>query len=228
MDLPPLRRVTSPDDPFAEEVLDLFEDLFPPEELEPRDVIRAEWTDSAYETWTFAEGGRTGGICRGRVNPQGEWCWIVHVGLRSDLRGRGWGEPLLLGGIKQICRNSPGVKGTILEVERVQDALDSRSRAVREKRISFFKRLGAELLTTSYIQASVRPGCPPVPLNLLWLPHVPLIPERGGLIESFYQTAFELPPDHPFVLSALGQIGLEEAMRLGSLPGEPELGPVDS
>lgn len=219
MVFPPLRRVASQEDPHAEEILDLFESLFPPEELEPREVIAGEWHGSPYETWTFEEGGKTGGICRGRVDPDREWCWIVHIGLRPDLRGRGWGADLLLEGIEQICRESPKTKGTILEVERVQDALDPESRLAREKRLAFFDRLGAELLSPTYIQASVRPGCPPVPLNLLWLQRSPGIPDAPALIQSFYRTAFGLAMDHPFVRCALGRLGLEEALSLSEAPG---------
>lgn len=212
MDLPPLRRVLSREDPHAEEILDLFESLFPPDELEPREVIEREWPDSPYETWTFEEGGRTGGICRGRVGPDGDWCWIVHVGLRDDLRGRGWGDDLLQTGINCICRQAPDVRGTLLEVERVQDAPDDHALIVRQKRLSFFDHLGAQLLTSTYIQASVRPGCQPVPLNLLWLPRQPGAPDSQALIQSFYLTAFGFQPSHSFVQCALGQIGMSEAL----------------
>lgn len=211
--LPPLRRVASPSDPLGDEILDLFESLFPPEELEPREVIREEWSGSPFETWIVEEGGRVGGLCRGRVSPRGDWCWIVHVGLRADLRGRGWGAPLLLQGINAIAQGHPEVKGTILEVERAEDAPTPDDLDMRQRRLAFFAKLGAVELTSTYIQAPVRPGMPPVPLNLLWLPRSPETPDKPRLIEGFYQAAFDLSPSHPYVQSALGKMALLEALR---------------
>lgn len=213
MELPPLRRLASSSDPSGEETLDLFELLFPPEELEPRETIRAEWEGSPFETWVFEHEGRVGGLCRGRVSPAGDWCWIVHVGLKPGLRGRGLGAALLMEGINAITRKAPSVKGTLLEVERVEDAASDEDRKVRQNRLAFFAKLGAVRLTSTYVQASVRPGCPPVPLNLLWIPEAMDDPDSARLIEEFYQVAFDLGPDHPFVKSALGKVTLAEALR---------------
>ncbi len=212
MELPPLRRLASSSDPSGEETLDLFELLFPPEELEPREVIREEWSGSPFETWVFEEGGRVGGLCRGRVSPRGDWCWIVHVGLHPHLRGRSWGAPLVRQGIKAITQGHPEFKGTILEVEREEDASTPDDLVSRQRRLAFFAKLGAVKLTCTYIQASVRPGCPPVPLNLLWLPQSSETPDKTRLIEDFYQVAFDLGMDHPYVRSALGQVPLGEAI----------------
>lgn len=215
MHLPPLRRVQSSEEPRGDEILDLFEALFPPEELEPRKVIRSEWEGSPFETWVFEEGGRTGGVCRGRMSPSGEWCWIVHVGLRSDLRGRGWGGPLLTEGVEAITQGRTEVKGTILEVEREEDASSQEERSVRQRRLAFFAKIGAVRLTSTYIQAPVRPGCPPVPLNLLWLPRAAGPLDPGLLIKEFYGVAFALEDDHPYVKSALGKTSLAEALNSG-------------
>lgn len=212
--LPSLRRITSCSDPVAEEALDLLEFLFPPEELEPREVIEAEFDGSPFETWIFEDEDEfLGGIVRGRVSPDGSWCWIVHVGLRPDLRGEGWGSQLLLAGISALCLNSTDCKGTLLEVERLEDAESDSDAAIRAGRLRFFEKLGAQKLSSTYIQAAVREETGPVPLNLFWLPRDSgLMPEVGGLVEDFFSVAFGLEKDHPYVCCTLGKISLEEAL----------------
>lgn len=216
--LPPLRRIRSSSDPLAEEALDLLEFLFPPEELEPREVIEAEFDGSPFETWIFEDEDEfLGGVVRGRVSTDGSWVWVVHVGLRPDLRGDGWGGRLLLAGIEALCGSHPECRGTFLEVERLADSLDEHDRQIRARRLRFFEKLGAEVVSETYIQAPVRPETGPVPLNLLWLSRG----ESEGLpnqadIEEFYKTAFGLPADHPFVLCTLGKMSLEEALQASS------------
>lgn len=212
--LPVLRRIQSSSDPLAEEALDLLEFLFPPEELEPRQVIEAEFDGSPFETWIFEdEEGRLGGLVRGRVSPDGSWAWVVHVGLRLDLRGVGWGGQLLLAGIDSLCRDHPECRGTLLEVERLEDAKTEEDRKIRRGRLKFFERLGAEKLSATYIQAAVRQETGPVPLNLFWLPRLQGEPlDVDALVKDFYSTAFCMKLDHPFVACTLGWISLEEAL----------------
>lgn len=199
---------------MAEEALDLLEFLFPPEELEPREVIEAEFDGSPFETWIFEDEDEfLGGVVRGRVSPDGAWAWVVHVGLRPDLRGEGWGGQLLLAGIEALCSTHPGCKGTLLEVERLEDAESESEAAVRAGRLKFFEKLGAKKISSTYIQDAVREETGPVPLNLLWLARGnEEMPDFVGLIEDFYSVAFGLEKDHPYVLCTLGQQSLAEAL----------------
>ncbi len=212
--LPPLRRISSSSDPMAEEALDLLEFLFPPEELEPREAIEAEFDGSPFETWIFEDEDEfLGGVVRGRVSPDGSWAWVVHVGLRPDLRGEGWGSQLLLAGIEALCSPHPGCKGTLLEVERLEDATSEEERVIRAGRLRFFEKLGAKKISSTYIQDAVREETGPVPLNLLWLARGNEdMPDFVGLIEDFYSVAFGLEKAHPYVLCTLGKLSLAEAL----------------
>ncbi len=218
MVLPPLRRIQSSSDPSADGALDLLEFLFPPEELEPREVIEAEFDGSPFETWIFEdEDGFLGGVLRGRTAPDGSWAWVVHVGLRPDLRGEGWGGQLLLAGIDALTQNCHNCQGVFLEVERLEDAVTEADKLIRSRRLRFFERLGAGLLSSTYIQPSVRPETGPVPLNLFWLPRAgkEKLPV-SGVIEEFYSAAFGLESSHPYVLSTLGQLSLKQALQTSS------------
>lgn len=199
---------------MAEEALDLLEFLFPPEELEPRGVIEAEFDGSPFETWIFEDEEEfLGGVVRGRVSPDGSWAWVVHVGLRPDLRGEGWGSQLLLAGIEALCASHSDCKGTLLEVERLEDASSDEERVIRAGRLKFFEKLGAKKISSTYIQDAVREETGPVPLNLLWLARGDQeMPDLVGLIQDFYSVAFGLSKDHPYVRCTLGKTSLEKAL----------------
>lgn len=103
---------------------------------------------------------------------------------------------LALAEFRTMC---PGLEGIYLEVERVEDA--QQDQEARQKRLEFFKKLGAWLVTPSYIQPPSQPRQPPVALNLLFWGETRASPHE--LVSDFYEAAFGYNEGHPFVRAAL-------------------------
>ena len=213
-----IREILDPRDRGVEPMLRLFASSFPPAEREPYHVLREQlrkvcsWSHgqpAPYRHFVMEADPDTAtaaGMARGAFLPSGIG-FVVHVAVAKPLQGLGLGERLIRHAIGafQTDAEKAGVPyyGTIFEVERVEDARDVREKTVRERRLRFFDRLGATLLTSHYTQPSMAPGLPPVLLNLLWLESTPGL-ARPTIIKQFYRDAFGLGPAHPYVRRALG------------------------
>lgn len=199
-------------------MLRLFASSFPPAEREPYHVLREQlrtvnsWSNgepAPYRHFVMEadpDSPTSAGMVRGALLPSGIG-FIVHVAVARPLQGLSLGERLVRHAIQAFEADAEkmGIPyyGTVFEVERVEDARDAQQKIVREKRLRFFDRLGAIVLTSDYTQPPMAPGLPPVPLNLLWLEARPGL-ARPTIIKDFYRDAFGLGPAHPYVRRALG------------------------
>lgn len=204
-----LEEIIDADSGAMEWLIALLEATFPPEECETADEIRDQVrTGRGCRCWVIREGELRVGAIRGGHVPNTEFGWIIHVALSPEARGGGRGSRAIRQWAKEREQESAqegrAYRGTVLEVERWEDAQTDAERAFREARLEFFRRLGAVRLTPTYTQPPARPDTPPVMLNLLWLGE-PGIPP-ATIIASFYAGAFEMEAGHPFVEMACSGI----------------------
>lgn len=209
-----MRELLSPRDAAVPSFLDLMEQLFPPEEREPREEIAATLgKPGSLRSFVVEDDGQVSGLCRGVLVPEVKGGWIVHIGFIPSARGGGRGAKLFREMEAALAAGGP-YEGTIVEVERLEDAQESEKQG-RQKRLAWFGGMGAIPLASTYIQPPSSSATPPVLLNLLWVPAVgktgvPLRPEE--MIKGFYAGAFGLDEQHPYVLSALGRLSPAEAL----------------
>ncbi len=108
------------------------------------------------------------GFARGFVFQASRRGFVVHIALVPESRGKRLGEQLLKRVNEEMRTSCEGYEGMYLEVERLEDAVTDAERESRRKRLAFFDRLGARLVSSELIQPPSQPGQPPVPLNLLF------------------------------------------------------------
>ncbi len=199
-------QVTDSGHPHVPAVARLLEDTFPEWE---RESMAMFWADlragRGLELWVLTDDAEQFlGFARGCCLPENSRGWIVHLALEPGQRGAGRGEAFLLLLRDHLRERVPKFEGLYFEVERVEDSAGATERGAREKRLAFFARLGARVVTTGYVQPPSQPGQPPVPLNLLFWGET--VADNLELVLDFYQTAFQYDEDHPHVRMALAQV----------------------
>jgi GNAT superfamily N-acetyltransferase len=200
-----LRPILSQADPAWPSFLQLLESSFPPEELEsPAEVARQMETGHGHQCLAWEDGdGALRGVVRAMALPVSRIGWIVHIALDPSARGRGQGALLLHKAKEWLRLHCEGLRGIVLEVERVEDARSEEERALREKRVAFFRAQGVTLLTHGYVQPPAREGHPPVPLSLYWLPVGEPRPDPKVVILSFYEEGLGVEAESEWVANAV-------------------------
>lgn len=99
--------------------------------------------------------------------------YLPYLAVRSDLRGQGYGQQIvlwLLGWIEQKARlvDNGAPRMTFWEVRDPSDAPNEEERNLRLRLIGFYSRLGARTIPITYI-------CPPISEGFSEVPYVPMI-----------------------------------------------------
>lgn len=191
------RRLTRLDDPRWEALLELYKQSFPPDERDPIGWLEGEVLGtSRLQThfWVAESEDDLVGFVRFCYLPGAECTWVIHLAVTPDWRSLGVGRELL--------RLAEGKGPILIEVDRVEDATSENELEIREKRLEWFRRAGAKMLTRTYTQPALGSEGHPVPLYLL------IIGEPGeDLIERFYEEAWQISKDHEYFLEAYSSPG---------------------
>lgn len=152
------------------EVSQLLETTFPDCERESiPDFLTDLEANRGPSLWVMTcEDGYFIGFARGFVFQSSCRGFVVHVALVQERRGKRFGEQLLKCVNEEMRASCEGYEGMYLEVERLEDAATDAELEARRKRLAFFDRLGARLVSSQLVQPPSQPGQPPVPLNLLF------------------------------------------------------------
>lgn len=212
-----MREVLSEEDPSLPGVVDLYISSFPEDEREdpsylqsmlgalnlssPGKIATAHLLVAERDTHPF-------GFAFCEFLPAAEMGFHIYIALAPSERGKGFGRRLLLCAEERMRLDALYLglpyHGSICEVERVEDATDESDRRTRLRRVHFYERLGARIISSTYTQPALSPDKQPVPLYLMWRD------ANGGLsreeiIRRFYAEVYRLEPTHPFVVEALRQ-----------------------
>jgi GNAT superfamily N-acetyltransferase len=119
--------------------------------------------------------------------------FLVYLVVTPQTRNRGFGRSLLDHSISVLksdaVRMGKPYLGSILEVEREEDAKTDEEREVRRKRLRFFAGARAELVTDSYVQPALSSDKTEVNLNLLWIPNQETY-DKVAIVKGFYAEVF--------------------------------------
>lgn len=175
--------ISSSKDPRVLGLLRLAHLLFPPALIEPDAQLLAEMDGKGHLPYRYSvweEDGVVGFVRFASLSfgPK----YVVHLGVDPDRQGRGIGGALL---------RSVGVETILLEVGNGRE-------------IVWWRRHGAETLTPTYTQPSLRPETPPCPLNLMAIGHVV---DTRQTVEAFYREVWQRPGDDPLVRLAVAGVG---------------------
>ena len=94
-----------------------------------------------------------------------DFAWLDYMATSPDERGRGLGSALFRGLLKIVTQERPAAGCLIFEVDDAGDELEPAG-AINQRRIEFYRRLGARLLANlDYLFPS--PNGPAVPMRLM-------------------------------------------------------------
>jgi len=165
--------ITRLDDEWLCPWLDLYETSFPPEERTLvsffLNILKGAYPDhvmlAGLHDRTFAA------LAYYTLIPEQRLAWFWYLAVAPTLQGRGLGATLYR---DMLARLPADTRAVLLEVERPDLAETAAQRAVRERRIALYRRLGARTLGGVHYLQFVGPHQPPIPMQVMLHPLEPL------------------------------------------------------
>ncbi|HWR04049.1 MAG TPA: GNAT family N-acetyltransferase [Humidesulfovibrio sp.] len=151
---------------------EIYAQAFAASEKEPREVILESVRRKTGMVFRTLLDGRTVALATTHALRKIPALFLVYLAVDPELRSRGAGGSLLEHLHQASGQLVPGSLGMVWETERAEDAGPGPARALRERRLEFFRRHGASVVSGSYRQPALD-GVAPVPMNLLFRPAEP-------------------------------------------------------
>jgi len=152
---------------------EIYEEAFPLTELEPPHVIVNSLEMDVGLAVAVRANDSTIAIATAHLLKDPPSIFLVYLATTKIFRGRGCGGELLeytwITGHQRLSDNGYTTMGLVAEVDAPDQSIDIEDRSIRERRIAFFARHGAELLPYSYTQPPVD-GVNTVPMRLVFRP----------------------------------------------------------
>lgn len=196
-----IRSLSGPSDPLFWPTLELYVESFPRDERGPLAEMAAYASDSPppgpWRLEAAEVAGTLGGLIFYGSFPSLPAGFLIFIAAAPSIRGTGVGRALL-----QRAAEASGPGPLLWECERPELASDPAERAVRLRRLAWFRRQGASLLSKGHTQPALGPDRQPVPLYLLGLPGAEGL-DFPSVYPSLMAAAYGVPSDHPVVIEAL-------------------------
>jgi GNAT superfamily N-acetyltransferase len=165
-------------DPRLADWLCLYELTFPPEErLLAGELLRLLQNPAfcqIHHMLALLDGDqRLAGLGLWQSQPRLSSAYLWYLAIQPGLRSGGLGSALYQAIVRSALTQHHLL---IFEVEMPEEAPDEASRQLRERRIGFYRRNGARMLTGVHYLETVGPHLPPVPMHLMAQANGPLAP----------------------------------------------------
>jgi GNAT superfamily N-acetyltransferase len=195
------RSLDGPADPLYWPTLELYVETFPRDERGPLSEMAAYASGSPppgpWRLEVAEKGGVLAGLIFYGVFPSLPAGFLIFIAASQAFRGSGIGKALLQR-TAQECLPGP----LLWECERPEAARDAQELAVRLRRLEWFRRQGASLLSKGHTQPALAPDREPVPLYILGLPGQDGL-NFPTLFPKVMAEAYGMAPDDPCLLEAL-------------------------
>lgn len=176
------REIVTCDDPAFPPYLDLYETAFPANERIPvssfvEAVVSAqrEGPGEAHLLAALDEQERLAGMAYYEV--KGEVGYLIYLAIVEERRGQSLGSRMFREIVRRLEAEPNPVHALLFEVDDPNNH-DDAERHVAERRIRFYRRLGAQILRgIRYLQRV--PNYPAVPMHLMFRPLAALSPEAA-------------------------------------------------
>jgi len=176
-----------------------------PREQKPEDWLRAMVAAPKYRVWIAQDAGRVLGFSILFVPPGEGFALLEYMAVAPEKRGHGFGGELFRRTVEHAVTPEGAGLPVLLEVDSDREA--SSDRAVRTRRIRFYRRLGCVKIAGLRYLMPLR-GVGPVPeMDLLVYRAVPPAPlARGDLrrwLQAVYRDVYHGSPDDPRIAQML-------------------------
>ena len=166
-----LERVLSADSPLFGACLEILTDSIPASERLPLARFKNLLAGGRYRVYAFRSGSKVVGSAVLYFSQAQPVALLDYMAVRRELRGQGIGSALFREVAKVAMDETPAPIWLILEVDDDREG-SQEDRKLNHRRIEFYRRLGARLLTNvPYLFPSSRTE--PVPMRLMVLPLCP-------------------------------------------------------
>lgn len=205
-----LTRRTRPSPAEAEQLRAIYLAGFPPSQRVDFDGLLEAVAEGDVWLFTAHAGGDVAGFALVHPMPLPGLYLLDYFAVAPEQRGRGLGGAVLRLLAEQLA-GEPDAWGMLLEVESDEWGSEA-ERALRRRRIGFYRRNGASLveaLPVHYGPSMVDDSL--LELKLMWLPLRPDAPPPTGpdlrrAVIALYEEAYGLPPHHPLVRRSLDRL----------------------
>lgn len=168
---------------------EIYAQTFATSEKEPREIIVESVRRKTGVAFRSVLDGRTVAIATAHVLREIPALFLVYLAVDPKLRSRGAGGSLLDHLHQNAAALAPGCLGMVWETGRAEDAGSDQARALRERRLGFFRRHGASVVSGSYRQPALD-GVAPVPMNLLFRPAAPGQRMEPAFVQALVRTIY--------------------------------------
>jgi hypothetical protein len=170
----------------------LYEDFFPANERDPREVILATVERETGFALRARSGGRTIGMAVAHLLREPATTFLIYLAVHGDWRARRLGAAML-SAVEQVGAGrlrAAGLEphGMVWEMNDPALATDPEDRNVRDRRRAFFERAGGRQIDVPYVQPPLD-GVTPLPMLLMYLAGVYGVPTGAAardLIRAIY------------------------------------------
>jgi len=168
----------------------LYDEAFPIEEREPRDVILRTAEGPGSLVACLRASGRTVGLATLQWLPSVAWAFLVYLGIDASRRGQGLGSRMMAHLAEAARARFAGCQGIVWEIDDPARATTDAERRRRENRERFFAHTGGARVAVPYAQPPLTGGAP-VPMLLVALPLDPAAPADGlALRRAIYRDKY--------------------------------------
>jgi GNAT superfamily N-acetyltransferase len=188
----------------------IYVDGFPQRQREPFDALIESVRTGDELGWVQLDNDVPTGIAFARLLTSVDWLFLEYYAIDRSIRSRGYGTALW-----HSMLDATPVRRVILEVEEpeeVEEVEEPHEQPIRERRIRFYERLGAQLIENVEYVVPDLTGSGTEELRLMWFDESRPRLDRAELrrlLPALYCEGYELPRDHHLLAAALKSLDEE-------------------
>jgi hypothetical protein len=189
----------------AAQAQEIYEEAFPARLRVPFDELMAVAGDPNRLQVAAVRGEAVAGFYIASLLPSG-WSFLEYIAVASEMRSHGVGRTVFMEFVDQVGMETP----VILEVEPPEDAPDYAERTIRDRRVTFYLRLGLRVLDVAEYEVPNVDGSGTERFLLMVRtidPDRPDTVELRRLVTELYVHGYGVEMDGRLPLRALTSIG---------------------